>query len=175
MESFAKILETPQKPVLVIMGGAKVKDKITLINNLLEKLILNKCRVDRMIITGGMAFTFLKAMNTMNIGKSICDEEGLKIVGDLIKKAKERNVEICFPEDFVIAREIKDNTETRVVTSQEGIPNDWLGIDTGPLTQNRFGQIISSSKTIFLNGAAGVFECNVAKSGSIGLINVITY
>lgn len=128
-----------------------------------------------MIITGGMAFTFLKAMNTMNIGRSICDEDGLKIVGDLVKKAKERNVELCFPEDFVIAKEIKDNTETRVVTAQEGIPNDWLGIDTGPLTQNRLNQIIASSRTIFLNGAAGVFECNVAKNGSIGLINVLIF
>lgn len=166
MESFAKILEIPQKPVLVIMGGAKVKDKIQLISNLLE-------RVDKMVITGGMAFTFLKAMNVMNIGKSICDEEGLKIVADLIKKAKERNVELHFPQDFVIAKEIKDNVETKIVTSKEGIPDDWLGIDHGPQTTQAVNQVIQGSKTIFINGSAGVFECNVARSGSQALISSI--
>ena len=169
------MLESPKKPVTVILGGAKVKDKIMLINNLLERYLNYKDRVDKMIITGGMAFTFLKAMNLMKIGKSIFDEAGLKLVGDLITKAKERNVEMTFPEDFVIAKEIKDNTETKIVQVQDGIPDDWLGIDTGPLTQKRFNDVIGSSKTIFLNGAAGVFECNVARSGSVGLINVIIY
>lgn len=128
-----------------------------------------------MIITGGMAFTFLKAMNVMKIGNSIFDEAGLKLVGELIKKAHERNVELTFPLDFVIAKEIKDNTETKIVNVSDGIPDNWLGIDTGPLTQKKMNQVILSSKTIFLNGSAGVFECNVARSGSEGLINVINF
>jgi phosphoglycerate kinase len=159
------MLDNPDRPVLVIMGGAKVKDKILLINNLLE-------RVNKMIITGGMAFTFLKAMHNTQIGKSICDEEGLKVVNDIVKKAKERNVDLLLPEDFVVSKEIKDNALTKIVTLSQGIENDWLGIDTGPLTQQKFNKEILSSKTIFLNGAAGVFECNIARSGSEGLVNV---
>ena len=125
-----------------------------------------------MIITGGMAFTFLKAMNSTNIGKSICDEEGLKVVDEIMKKAKERNVEMSFPLDFIIAKEIKDNTETKIVSLKEGIPMDWLGIDTGPATQKLFNEIIINSKTIFLNGSSGVFECNVGRAGSETLVYV---
>ena len=125
-----------------------------------------------MIITGGMAFTFLKGMNSTKIGKSICDEEGLKVVNDIMKKAKERNVEMYFPDDFIIAKEIKDNTETKIVSLKDGIPNDWLGIDTGPATQKKFNEIIINSKTIFLNGSSGVFECNVGRSGSETLVYV---
>ena len=167
LEYFSKILENPQRPLLVILGGAKVKDKISLINNMIE-------RVDRMIITGGMAFTFLKQMDSNNqIGKSIFDAEGAKMVDAIVKKAKERNVSLIFPEDFVIVPEIKDNVLSSVVSLKEGIPSDRLGIDVGPESIKKFNDVINSSKTIFLNGANGVFECNVGKAGSIKLIEVI--
>jgi len=167
LEYFSKILENPQRPLLVILGGAKVKDKISLINNMIE-------RVDRMIITGGMAFTFLKQMDSNNqIGKSIFDADGAKMVDAIVQKAKERNVSLIFPEDFVIVPEIKDNVQSSIVSLKEGIPSDRLGIDVGPESIKKFNDIINSSKTIFLNGANGVFECNVGKTGSIKLIEVI--
>jgi phosphoglycerate kinase len=163
LEYFSKIVENPERPLLVILGGAKVKDKIKLIDNLIDK-------VDKMIITGGMAFTFLKNIHNMQIGKSIYDEEGAKTVQDLLKKAQSKNVELIFPEDFVIANEIKEGVSTSVVKLNEGIPSDMLGIDVGPRTLEKFDKIINSSKTIFLNGANGVFELNVAKAGSIKLV-----
>ena len=163
LEYFSKIIENPERPLLVILGGAKVKDKIQLISNLMNK-------VDKMIITGGMAFTFLKTIHNMQIGKSIYDEEGAKTVQDILKKAQENKVELIFPEDFIIAPEIKEGVETNLVKLEEGIPGDRLGIDVGPRTLEKFDKIIGDSKTIFLNGANGVFELNVAKHGSVKLI-----
>jgi phosphoglycerate kinase len=163
LEYFSKILENPDRPLLVILGGAKVKDKIQLIKNLTDK-------VDRMIITGGMAFTFLKTLKNMQIGKSIYDEEGAKTVQEILQKAKEKNVEIIFPEDFVIADEIKEGVSTSVVGLEEGIPSNKLGIDVGPRTLEKFHKVITSSKTIFLNGANGVFELNAARQGSVKLV-----
>jgi len=163
LEFFGKILENPQHPLLVILGGAKVKDKIKLINSMLD-------RVDKMIITGGMAFTFLKEGFNQQIGKSIFDQEGAKEVRAILESAKEKNVNMIFPEDFVIAPEIKDNVSTQVVNISDGIPNDMLGIDVGPKTINRFNDEIMDSKTIFLNGANGVFECNAGRAGSLKLI-----
>jgi phosphoglycerate kinase len=163
LEYFSKIIENPDRPLLVILGGAKVKDKIQLIKNLTDK-------VDKMIITGGMAFTFLKTIKNMQIGKSIYDEEGANTVEEIVKKAKERNVELIFPEDFVIASEIKEGVSTSVVKLEEGIPSDKLGIDVGPKTLEKFHKVITGSKTIFLNGANGIFELNVARLGSVKLV-----
>jgi phosphoglycerate kinase len=168
LEYFSKILENPQHPLLVILGGAKVKDKISLINNMIE-------RVDRMIITGGMAFTFLKQMQNAQIGKSIYDAEGAKMVDAIVQKAKDKNVSLILPEDFVVVPEIKDNAPTSVVNLKDGIPSDRLGIDVGPETIKKFNEVISSSKTIFLNGSNGVFECNVGRAGSIKLVEVYNY
>lgn len=165
LEYFSKILDNPQHPLLVILGGAKVKDKISLINNMID-------RVDRMIITGGMAFTFLKQMQNAQIGKSIYDAEGAKMVDAIVKKAKEKNVSLILPEDFVIVPEIKDNAPSSIVSLKDGIPNDKLGIDVGPETVKKFDEIITSSKTIFLNGSNGVFECNVGRAGSLKLVEV---
>jgi phosphoglycerate kinase len=169
LEYFSKILDNPQHPLLVILGGAKVKDKISLINNMLDR------GVDRMIITGGMAFTFLKQMSDAQIGKSIFDAEGAKQVESILKKAKEKNVTMLFPEDFVCVPEIKENAPTCVVSLKEGIPSDKLGIDVGPETIKKFDSIINSSKTIFMNGSNGVFECNVGRAGSVKLVEVIIF
>jgi phosphoglycerate kinase len=163
LEFFSKILENPKKPLLVILGGAKVKDKISLINNMLDK-------VDKMIITGGMAFTFLKQAQNAKIGKSIFDSEGAKEVDAIINKAKAKNVQLILPHDFVVANEIKEGVSTTLVTLNQGIPDDKLGIDVGPETLKLFSQVIQDSNTIFLNGANGIFELNVAKPGSTALI-----
>jgi phosphoglycerate kinase len=165
LEFFSKVLENPQKPLLVILGGAKVKDKISLINNMLDK-------VDRMIITGGMAFTFLKEAQNAKIGKSIYDAEGAKQVQSILAKAKSKNVQLYLPQDFVVVPEIKESVESKIVTLSQGIPDNLLGIDVGPQTLSQFAEVIGSSKTIFLNGANGVFELNVGRKGSIALIEV---
>jgi phosphoglycerate kinase len=168
LEYFSKILENPQRPLLVILGGAKVKDKISLINNMLDK-------VDKMIITGGMAFTFLKQGFNAKTGKSIFDAEGAKQVAGILEKAKSKNVSLILPRDFVIVPEIKDNVSSSIVTLEEGIPDDRLGIDVGPDTIKLFNDVILSSRSIFLNGSNGVFECNVGRAGSVALIEVNLY
>ncbi len=165
LEFFSKILENPKRPLLVILGGAKVKDKIKLINSMIDK-------VDRMIITGGMAFTFLKEGFGKEIGKSIFDSEGAKEVKDILNKAREKNVAMIFPEDFVTVPEIKDDIMSKIVSLDDGIPSDMLGIDVGPRTIEKFGEVIGSSNTVFLNGANGVFECNVGRAGSLKLVEV---
>eukprot|EP00475_Leptophrys_vorax_P037646 TRINITY_DN6512_c1_g1_i4.p2 TRINITY_DN6512_c1_g1~~TRINITY_DN6512_c1_g1_i4.p2 ORF type:complete len:406 (-),score=132.31 TRINITY_DN6512_c1_g1_i4:135-1352(-) len=142
---FGKALEAPSRPFLAILGGAKVKDKIQLINNLLDK-------VDEMIIGGGMAFTFKKVINNMEIGGSLFDKEGAKIVGDLMKKASEKGVKIHLPVDFVIADKFHKDANTRVVEEKEGIPAGWLGLDVGPKSARLFSEVISRSKTLVWNG-----------------------
>lgn len=106
LESFAKVIEQPQRPYLVILGGAKVKDKIQLIKNMLSK-------VDEMIIGGGMAFTFLKKIHNINIGNSLFDEEGYKIVDEILAEAKAKNVKIHLPVDFVCGNQLSDQSEVR--------------------------------------------------------------
>merc|ERR1711985_154313 len=115
LDAFAKVLDAPAKPVLAILGGAKVTDKIQLINNLLDK-------VDKMIIGGGMAFTFLKVNDGTAIGGSLYDEEGAKIVPDIMKKAKELGVEIILPVDFTISSEFGEGGTVKEATKEEGIP-----------------------------------------------------
>jgi len=147
------------------LGGAKVKDKIQLIKNLLD-------RIDKLIITGGMAFTFLKHIYKMEIGKSIYDEEGGQIVGEIVKLAKEKNVELIFPEDFVVSNEIKEGADSSIVNLSSGIPSNLIGVDVGPNSEKKFDKVIKSSKTIFLNGSCGIFEMEYARNGSVGLVNV---
>merc|ERR1711896_58925 len=116
LDAFAKVLETPAKPVLAILGGAKVTDKIQLIMNMLDK-------VDQMIIGGGMAFTFLKVNDGMSIGSSLYDDEGAKTVPDIMKKAKEKGVEIILPVDFTISSKFGEDGEIKSVTKEQGIPD----------------------------------------------------
>merc|ERR1719242_1379399 len=125
LDAFAKVLDKPAKPVLAILGGAKVTDKIQLINNLLDK-------VDKMIIGGGMAFTFLKVIDGTSIGGSLYDEEGAKIVPDIMKKAKELNVEIILPVDFTISSKFGEDGEIKKdVAKADGIPEGFMGLDCG--------------------------------------------
>merc|ERR1740130_1552080 len=115
LSAFAKVLDTPQRPVLAILGGAKVSDKIQLIKNLLDK-------VDKMIIGGGMAFTFLKVINGIDIGGSLFDEDGAKIVPEIMAKAQEKGVEIVLPVDFVCSSKFGEDGEIKTVEASAGIP-----------------------------------------------------
>lgn len=125
LDYFAKGLENPVRPFLVILGGAKVKDKIQLIMNMIDK-------VDEMIIGGGMAFTFLKKMHGINIGKSLFDEDGYKIVDEILAKAKAKNVNIILPTDFVCGDKIDKTANVKTYDLKTGIPDNWWGLDCGP-------------------------------------------
>lgn len=164
LEFFGKALESPEKPYLAILGGAKVTDKIKLINNLLDK-------VDRMIIGGGMAYTFEKILNGTNIGKSLFDEEGSKTVKDLVEKAKKNNVTLHFPTDWVIAQKMEKGQETKVVTCQDGIPDGWSGFDIGPESRKKFSEVMNDAKTIVWNGPMGVIEIEEFSEGTKALMN----
>merc|ERR550532_2276930 len=124
LKAFSKVLDSPKRPVLAILGGAKVSDKIQLIMNMLDK-------VNLMIIGGGMAYTFLKVNDGMSIGTSLYDEEGAKVVPDIMAKAKEKNVEICLPVDFTISSKFGEDGEIKTATKADGIPDGFMGLDCG--------------------------------------------
>jgi phosphoglycerate kinase len=151
LNAFAKVLDHPQRPLLAILGGAKIADKIPLINNLLEK-------ANELIIGGGMAFTFKKELEGMAIGDSLFDPEGAKIAKELFAKAKAKGVRITLPVDFVIADKFDANANTKVVTDKEGIPAGWMGLDAGPKSIELYNQAIGRAKTVIWNGPSGVFE-----------------
>jgi len=159
LEFFAKALERPERPFLAILGGAKVSDKIQLIENLLDK-------VNKLIICGGMAFTFKKTLENVKIGKSLFDEDGSKKVKDLVEKAKKNNVELVFPVDYITANKFDKNAEVGKATDAEGIPDDWMGLDAGLESRKLFDKTIKSSKTILWNGPPGVFEFDNFSGGS---------
>ena len=142
---FAKALDNPERPFLAIIGGAKVADKIQLIGNLLDK-------VNEMIIGGGMAYTFLKVINEMPIGDSLYDEEGAKIVRDLVAKAEKNGVTLYLPVDFVVADKFAEDAETSSATVESGVPDGWMGLDGGPATNAKYAAPIQRAKTIVWNG-----------------------
>lgn len=148
---FAKALDKPERPFLAILGGAKVKDKIQLIDNMLDK-------VNEMIVGGGMAFTFLKVLNGMEIGNSLFDEEGASIIQKLMDKAKANGVKIHLPVDFVTADKFDEKATAGTATVESGIPKGSLGLDCGPKSGEIFCEAISRAKTIVWNGPVGVFE-----------------
>ncbi|EPS40709.1 hypothetical protein H072_5401 [Dactylellina haptotyla CBS 200.50] len=164
LDYFAKALERPERPFLAILGGAKVSDKIQLIDNLIPK-------VDKLIIGGGMAFTFKKVLNGMNIGKSLYDQAGAEKVESLMKKAKEHNVEVLLPVDFVTADKFAKDAETGTATEEDGIPDEWMGLDCGPKSAEIFKKAIDESKTILWNGPAGVFEFDAFAKGTKAILD----
>ena len=145
LEFFAKALESPERPFLAILGGAKVSDKIQLIDNLIPK-------VDQLIIGGGMAFTFKKTLEFVSIGNSLFDEAGAKIVGDLVEKAKKHNVEIILPVDYVTANKFSKDADTGYATDADGIPDGWQGLDCGKKSIELCKAAICKAKTILWNG-----------------------
>ncbi len=159
LEYFGKALSNPERPFLAILGGAKVKDKIQLIENLLDK-------VNTMIIGGGMAYTFKKVMNGMAIGSSLFDADGAKIVEKLVAKAKERNVTLHFPVDYVIADAFDAKANVDSATDATGIKDGWQGLDAGPKSRELFADVISKAKTLVWNGPVGVFEMERFSAGT---------
>ncbi|KAI1008003.1 Phosphoglycerate kinase [Podosphaera aphanis] len=159
LEYFAKALENPQRPFLAILGGAKVSDKIQLIDNLLGK-------VDSLIICGGMAFTFKKTLENVKIGNSLFDEAGSKTVGDLVAKAKKNNVEIVLPVDYITADNFAKDAKTSTATDEEGIPDGWMGLDCGAKSIELYKAAINKASTILWNGPPGVFEFDAFANGT---------
>ncbi|XP_030382845.1 phosphoglycerate kinase-like [Scaptodrosophila lebanonensis] len=167
LEYFAKVLHNPEKPFLAILGGAKIADKIPLITNLLNN-------VSGMIVAGGMAFTFLKILNSMEIGKSLFDEKGSKMVPDIMAKAKEKNVKILLPVDFICANKIdKKPDQMKTVDIKQGVPKDFMGLDIGEKSVEVFNEAICTSKTIVWNGPPGLFEIDVFANGTKAMLEAV--
>merc|ERR1712232_1504902 len=166
LDAFAKVLDTPAKPVLAILGGAKVSDKIQLIMNMLDK-------VNTMIIGGGMAYTFLKVSDGMEIGTSLYDEEGAKIVPNIMEKAKSLGVKIVLPVDFVISSKFGEDGEIKEATKETGIPEGFMGLDCGPKSVELNAQTVAESKTIIWNGPMGVFEMAKFETGTKSLMDAV--
>lgn len=164
LEYFGKALENPVRPFLAILGGAKVADKIQLIDNLLDK-------VDSIIIGGGMAFTFKKVIDNTQIGDSIYDEAGAEIVPKLVQKAKANNVELVLPVDWVAGDAFSADANTKIVTEKEGIPAGWQGLDSGPESRKLFASAVAKAKTIVWNGPPGVFEFEKFAAGTKDLLD----
>lgn len=142
-------VSNPERPFVAILGGAKVSDKINVINNLLDK-------VDTLIIGGGMAYTFLKALKN-DVGMSLLEADKMDYALEMIDKAMEKEVKILLPIDHVVAQEFKNDTPWKVVP-RGGIEEDWEGLDIGPATRERYAKAIASAKTVVWNGPMGVFE-----------------
>jgi len=158
IESLNKVLKSAEKPVTAILGGAKVSSKITVIENILDK-------VDHLIIGGGMAFTFVKAQGG-NVGDSLVEDDKLELALDILKLAKEKGVEIHLPVDSVIADSFSETAKTDVKPTK-AIPDGWMGLDAGPETIKNFSEVIKKSKTILWNGPVGVFEMDAFANGTI--------
>lgn len=166
LKAFDQVLNNPSRPFLAILGGAKVADKIQLINNLLDN-------ADEIIIGGGMAFTFKKVIDNVAIGNSLFDEEGAKIVPDLMKKAAEKGKKIILPVDYIAADKFAADAQTKACTDAEGIPEGWMGLDVGPESTKLFTAAIKRAKTIIWNGPAGVFEFPAFEAGTKAMAEAI--
>lgn len=164
IESLEKVLGNSEKPVTAILGGSKVSSKITVIENILDK-------IDHLIIGGGMSFTFIKALGG-NIGNSICEDDKQDLALDILKQAEEKGVKIHLPIDVVAADDFSNSANTQVVDIKE-IPDGWEGLDAGPKTNVGFSFVIAQSKTILWNGPVGVFEMAKFSKGTIELGNAV--
>ncbi|HHU02182.1 MAG TPA: phosphoglycerate kinase [Christensenellaceae bacterium] len=157
LKFLGEAVENPERPFVAILGGAKVSDKIGVIENLLNK-------VDVLLIGGGMAYTFIKAMGG-NIGKSLLEEDKIELAKNLLEKAEEKNVKLLLPVDTLIADDFNNNANTDVVKTGE-IPDTWQGLDIGPKTRELFAEEIKKAKTVVWNGPMGVFEMPTFAGGT---------
>ncbi len=160
IESIDKVLNNSEKPVLAILGGAKVSSKITVIENILDK-------VDHLIIGGGMSFTFVKALGG-KIGNSICEDDKMELALDILKQAKAKGVEIHIPVDVIAADDFSNDANTQILDINE-IPDGWEGVDAGPKSREIFDTVVNQCKTILWNGPLGVFEMESFAGGTIAL------
>jgi len=168
LDAFSQVLdpELVQRPLTAIVGGAKIKDKVLVIENLID-------RADKLILCGGMAYTFLKVCFGMSIGKSLFDKVGAELAPKLLEKAKAKGVEIVLPCDWACGQEFKNDQEVKMVTQEEGIPDGWEGMDCGPKSMELFRQTVMSSKTVVWNGPAGVFEFDNFSKGTKSLLEAV--
>ena len=157
-------LANPKHPFVAVLGGAKVSDKIQVIENLLEK-------VDSLIIGGGMAYTFLKAGGT-EVGKSLVEEEKLDLSRRLMKKAEDKGVRILLPEDHVIAPEFKAEAKHKVCTNED-FPADWMGLDIGPKTASKYSDTLRQAAMVLWNGPMGVFEFDAFAQGTFAIARAL--
>lgn len=164
IESIDKVMTTGEKPVTAILGGAKVSSKITIIENILDK-------VDHVIIGGGMTFTFIKALGGQ-IGNSLVEDDYLELAKSILDKAKAKGVNIHLPVDALIADNFSNDANTQLVDTTK-IPDGWMGLDVGPETNALFADVLTKSKTILWNGPLGVFELDTFSKGTIALGNAI--
>lgn len=164
IESIHRVLQSSVKPVTAVLGGSKVSSKITVIENILDK-------IDHMIIGGGMTFTFIKALGG-SIGNSICEDDKLDLALEIMAKAKEKNVQIHLPVDVVAANAFSNDAATQII-EVNAIPEGWQGLDAGPKSLEAIKEVILSSKTILWNGPLGVFEMSSFANGTIQLGNFI--
>lgn len=160
IESLNRVLNNSEKPVTAVLGGSKVSSKITVIENILDK-------VDHMIIGGGMTFTFIKALGG-NVGNSICEDDKLDLALELLEKAKQKNVQIHLPVDVIAANSFANDADTKICDVNQ-IPDGWQGLDAGPQSLENFKEVILKSKTILWNGPLGVFEMESFAKGTITL------
>ena len=158
IDIMGRALEDPNRPFTAIIGGAKVSDKITVLENLLGK-------VDQLIIGGGMANTFLAAQGS-NMGKSLVEADKIELAANLIKRAEEEGVMLFLPEDLLCASEFKADAQTQVVDSEAGVPGDWMALDVGPNSMRTFDLVIKRSNTVIWNGPMGVFEMDAFAKGT---------
>ncbi|MDL5045933.1 phosphoglycerate kinase [Oscillatoria amoena NRMC-F 0135] len=159
-----KVMHNAQKPFTAIMGGAKVSDKLLIIENLMDK-------VDNMIIGGGMAYTFFKAQG-MDIGNSLCEADRLQTCLDILAKAKEKGVNLYLPADSIIADKFANDAATQTAAN-ESIPSGWMGLDIGPDAAAKFAEVIANSKTVLWNGPMGVFEMSSFENGTKTVANAV--
>lgn len=164
LDYFNKSMENPKRPFVAIIGGAKVSSKMGVLKNLLE-------RVDKLIIGGGMAFTFLKALHN-GIGKSIVEDDMLNIALEIMSHAKQRGVKLYLPVDCVVADRFEEDANTMITTVQE-IPKDWMALDIGPATTTLFKEAIDNAKTIIWNGPMGVFEMDAFSRGTYAMVSAV--
>ncbi len=164
IESLNRVLKNSEKPVTAVLGGSKVSSKITVIENILDK-------VDHMIIGGGMTFTFVKALGG-TIGDSICEDDKQELALEILRLAKEKGVQIHIPVDVVAADSFSNAAKTQIIDVNV-IPNGWQGLDAGPKSLAQFEKVIMASKTILWNGPLGVFEMETFSKGTIALGNFI--
>jgi len=164
IDSLDRVLKNSERPVTAVLGGSKVSSKITVIENILDK-------VDNLILGGGMTFTFVKAEGG-KVGNSICEDDKQELALEILAKAKEKNVKVFIPVDVIAADGFKNDANTQVVDVRE-IPDGWEGLDAGPKSLEIFKEVILNSKTILWNGPLGVFEMENFAKGTIALGNFI--
>ena len=164
LDNAEKVLNSPVRPFTAIMGGAKVSDKIMIIEKLLDK-------VDNLIIGGGMSYTFSKAKGG-SIGNSLCEEDKMELTKELEAKAAAKGVKLFLPEDNIVADDFSNDANTQEVGKGK-IPDGWEGLDIGPKTRKEFSEIVSNSKTILWNGPMGVFEFPTFAKGTDAIAEAV--